>query len=156
MTLRSVLTLALAGSLLSGTALAQDKAQERILKYRQASMALVGDNFGFMGAMMKGEIPWNGEAFARRAQDLAAVSSLDLLRGYPEGSEGGKTKAKADIWLSFDDFKEKMEAFQAAAPALAKAAQAGDKGQAMDAFKDTAKTCKGCHKEYKSKEWLNQ
>ncbi|GAB6041220.1 c-type cytochrome [Endothiovibrio diazotrophicus] len=149
---QKILIAASAALLLSTAALADEN---RALKYRQSTMTLIGANFGPIGAMLKGEMPWDGAAATHFSTDLAAVAGLDQMRGYPAGSEGGHTKAKPEIWLNMDDFKEKMEAFQGAAAKLGEAGAGGDKGAIGAAFKETAKTCKGCHKEYKSKEYLD-
>ena len=138
--------------LLSTGALAEEN---RAVKYRQATMTLIGANFAPIGAMLKGEMPWSTEAAQRFSADLAAVAGVDQMRGYPAGSEGGHTKAKPEIWLDIDTFKEKMDAFQSAAAKLGEAGATGDKGAIAAAFKDAAETCKGCHKEYKSKEYLD-
>ena len=64
-------------------------------------------------------------AFARFAGELDAVSHLDHERGYPAGSEGGRTRAKARIWLELDDFVKGFDVLREATSAL-KAVAAGD------------------------------
>ena len=68
----------------------------------------------------------------------------------------GKTKAKPEIWKNKADFEKKMQDMTAATEVLAKAAAAGEKGAIMKAFKETGGTCKACHDDYTSKEYLNQ
>ena len=135
---------------------AQDKRQEQILAYRQGNMALVGANFGPMGAMLKGEIPFNLGQVQAYARDLAAVTSIDMMRGYPAGSEGGRTKSKPDIWLDLDDFGEKMQALTDAAAELNATAASGNRNAIETRMKAVGKTCKSCHSDYKSKTYLNE
>ena len=99
--------------------------------------------------MVKGDIPYDAAVFARHAKDLAAVSSVDILRGFPEDSEGKGSEAKGEIWLEWDDFKEKMADMQREAAALPEVAAAGDKGVIKAQFGKTADACKACHKKFK-------
>ena len=122
--------------------------------YRQSLFAILGANMGPMAAMVKGEIPWDDERFAGYADDLATAASLDFLRGFPKGSEGGTTRAKPGIWENMDDFESKLEDLRSAADELAAAAKGGDKKAIMMAFQETGGACKACHDEYKSKDYL--
>jgi len=122
--------------------------------YRQSLFALLGANFGPMGSMVKGEIPWNDEQFTAFAEDLARASSLDIERGFPPGSEGGRTRAKPGIWDNMDDFKAKTADLRRETALMAEVARAGDKKDILKQFQKTGGTCKACHDEYKSKDYL--
>ena len=122
--------------------------------YRQSLFALMGANFGPMGSMMKGEIPWDGEQFARWAGDLDRVAQLDIMRGFPPGSDGGKTRAKPNIWQNTEDFEAKIADLRREAAAMAEQADSGDRKALMKQFHKTGGTCKSCHDEYKSKDYL--
>lgn len=152
-----IMSAALAASVfVSGVAIADaDKAHERILKYRQSVFAIVGNNMGALGAMAKGKAPWNNDVVAERAADLAAVANLNIMRGFPEDSDHGRTRAKPDIWLNSDDFAAKMDDFVKAANALNKVAASGDQGAIKKGIGALGKTCKSCHKEYKTKDFPN-
>jgi cytochrome c556 len=128
---------------------AKDDPKQKAIKYRTAVMTVVGSNFKPMGAMIKGELPFDAAVFARHAKDLAAVSSVDILRGFPEDSEGKGSEAKGEIWLEWDDFKAKMEDMQREAAALADVAAGDDKDAIKAQFGKTADTCKACHKKFK-------
>ena len=65
--------------------------------YRQSYFALLAMNFGPIGAMAKGEMPWNEAALQGYADDMAALGTLNLMRGFAPGSEQGTTRAKPDI-----------------------------------------------------------
>lgn len=127
-----------------------ESPKDKAIKYRKAVMVVAGANFKPMGAMIKGEIPFDAGQFARYAKDLSAIASVDALRGYPEDSESKDSKAKPEIWLDWEDFKAKMEEYQAQATKLATAAAgATDKGAVKTQFSNTAKACKSCHKAYR-------
>ena len=123
--------------------------KKEAIEYRQSVMTIVGWNFKPMGAMVKGEKPFDAKAFATHAKDLAAVTGVDILSGFPEDSDGEGSKAKAEIWLKFDDFKDKMGAMQREAAKLAEVAAGGDPEAMKKQFGATGKTCKGCHDDYK-------
>jgi cytochrome c556 len=141
--------------LLSPLAVSHFDDKEVPQSYRQSFFTMMAMNFGPMVAMMKGEIPWDQPAFEGYANELAAVSSLNLLRGFPEGSQVGKTRAKPAIWDNMEDFSQKKDDLSTAAQDLATAAASGDRAAIGEQFKIVGGACKSCHDEYKSKDYLN-
>ena len=125
------------------------------LSYRQSVFAILGANFGPMSSMIKGEMPWDDAMFQGFADDLAKAASLNIKRGFPPGSEGGRTRAKPKLWDNMDDFDEKAAALQEEAQKLALVAATGNKQAILQQFQKTGGTCKNCHDEYKSKDYLN-
>lgn len=123
--------------------------KKEAIEYRQSAMKIVGWNFKPMGAMAKGERPFDTKAFAAHAKDLAAVSSLNILAGFPEDTDAKGSKAKPEIWLKWEDFEKKMATMQREASKLAEVAAAGDEGATKKQFGAAAKTCKACHDDYK-------
>ena len=90
--------------------------------------------------------------------DLAAVRegaleiadwSSRMIDYFPEGSDTGDTKARAEIWFNFDDFTARAGNAENAALALASLAEAGHQDQLMDGLKNLGGTCKACHSSYK-------
>ncbi|TGD74719.1 cytochrome c [Mangrovimicrobium sediminis] len=122
--------------------------------YRQSWFALVGMNFGTLASMVKGDMPWNDEMAKTAASDLSALTQMDVSRAFPPGTEKGTTRAKPEIWEEFDDFKADLAELQEAVAALQVAADSGDKKAIAAAVGETGKTCKGCHDEFKSKDYL--
>jgi cytochrome c556 len=55
---------------------------------------------------------------------------------FPEGSDSGDTKARAEIWFEFDAFKAKAKANETAAQTLVTAAKSGDQGAMMAGLKN--------------------
>ena len=68
---------------------------------------------------------------------------------FPEGSGSGNTKARAEIWVNFDDFSALSKANQTAANKLVTAAKFADPGAMMEGLKNLGSSCKACHKSYK-------
>jgi len=125
-----------------------DPTKEAV-EYRQSVMTVVGWNFKPMGAMVKGERPFDAKAFAAHAKDLAAVSGVNILAGFPADTDVKGSKAKPEIWMKWDDFKDKMGTMQRELAKLGEVAAGGDEGASKKQFGAAAKTCKACHDDYK-------
>lgn len=150
-----VIPLALAGAVgLSPLATAHFDDKEIPQSYRQSYFALVAGNFGPLVAMIKGEMPWSDEMAESFASDLDDLSDMDIMRAFGPGSDKGTTRAKPEIWENMDDFQAKMKDMQAAISAIEDAAEAGDRQAIGAAVGEAGKTCKACHDEYKSKDYL--
>jgi len=117
--------------------------------YRQGIMNVLRYNVKSMGDMVKGKTEFDAAAFARHSRDLAAASSLDLLAGFPEDSLNDESDARDTIWLDWETFQEKHKAFQEESVKLAEAAAKGNKEGMKQQFGSAAKTCKGCHDDFK-------
>jgi len=154
--LRSIPALvALAALALSPLAVSHYDDKEVHQSYRQSYFALMAANYGPMVAMVKGEIPWEENQMASYADQLAALATLDVLRGFADGSEQGTTRAKPEIWTNKADFEEKMNNLKTEVNALQAVANTGTDRKAIAAgVAATGKACKSCHDEYKSKDYL--
>ena len=135
-------------------ALADRSKEEPLQVYRQSYFHLIAANFGPIGAMLKGEMPWDEARLKMFADDLAAISGADVTRAFAPGSEKGTTRAKPGIWENMDDFKSKFGDLQTAAAGLKVAAATGEKAAIGAAAKKLGGACKACHDEYKSKDYL--
>ncbi|MGA7298377.1 MAG: cytochrome c [Rhodanobacteraceae bacterium] len=135
----------------SVTAIAAVKP-DRAIAYRQGIYRAMGWNFGPMSAMVRGKVPFDQADFARRARRIEFYSH-QLLEGFPPGSDkGARTDALPVIWENFEDFKSKLKNFQDAAANLASTAQGNDEAASKEAFMNTAKACKACHKKYRAED----
>ncbi len=120
------------------------------IKERKDLMKGNGDAMKAVGAMLKGEKPYDAKAAADAMKSIGG--SVDtFLTLFPKGSEtGGDTTAKADIWTNKTDFDSLGKALKEAAGKAEKAAAGG-----MDSFKvaigGVGKSCKGCHEKYRVK-----
>ena len=141
-------------SLMSASTWAHIEQSEPLQSLRQSYFALLGMTFSPMGDMVKGKIEWNDALFTEWANDLNHAAQFGVERGFAPGSEKGTTRAKADIWSNMDDFQSKLDDFRAAAATLAETAAGGNQAASRDQFIATGGTCKACHDEYKSKDYL--
>ena len=68
---------------------------------------------------------------------------------FPEGSDSGDTKARAEIWMDFDAFKSHAMDNEKAALALISMAETRDVSATIGALKSLGGTCKSCHSKFK-------
>jgi cytochrome c556 len=137
-------------ALTAGSALAQAKPED-VIKYRQGVYKVMGWNMGPMAAMVKGEKPYDKDAFARNAANLEYVSKL-ALEGFAPGSDkGADTKAKPEVWTKMDDFKAKMTKMNEETTKLAAVAKTGNMDDIKKQFGATGSSCKACHDDYRAK-----
>jgi len=140
---------------LSPSAICHFDDQQIPQSYRQSWFAMIGANFGPMVSMVKGEIPWQEDQMAAYADQLAALATLDVMRGFADGSDKGTTRAKPEIWQNKADFQAKLKDLQTATGALQAVANQGTDHKAIaEQVAATGKACKACHDEYKSKDYL--
>jgi len=142
-----VLVLAMAG-LLAGAAFAQFAKTEDAIKYRQSVMFLVGTHFSRMGAMVKGEQPYNKEAFEKNAILVESLYRLPLEAFMTPGSDKGSSM-KADALAQKDKFTQMHSATAAELAKLAAVAKGGDLNAIKPQFGATGASCKACHDAYK-------
>ncbi len=152
---KTALAATLGAVLLGGSlASAHFNDKEPNQSYRQSYFTMVAMNFGPLVAMAKGEMPFDAGMAQGFANDLAGISELNLKRGFAPGSEQGKTRAKPQIWSNMDDFESKLMDFQNATAQLKTVAAGGDANAIAMQTGAVGKTCKACHDEYKSKDYL--
>ncbi len=144
-----ILSLFAAACLCSSLALAEEHPA---IAYRESLMTLVGANFGPMVAMLKGEIPWDDARMAGYGKDLKAGVGLNIMRGFPSGSDQGATKAKPEIWQNLEDFQKKLETMEMEAAKLGDTIAGADRKAIGDQIAVTGDTCKSCHDKYKKKD----
>jgi cytochrome c556 len=129
---------------------AQFAKVEDAVEYRQASLSVMGTHFGRIAAVVKGEKPYDK---ATLENDAAIVEMLSKLpwAAFPAGSNTADSKAKPEIWKDSEKFKSAADKMQAEVVKLSAAAKSGDIGAIKTAFGTTAKSCKACHEDFKSK-----
>jgi cytochrome c556 len=140
---------AVSATLVSGAS-AQMKPETPI-EYRQGVYRVIGWNFGPMAAMVKGDVPYDKEAFAKRAANVATMAPM-VLEGFGPGTDkGAPTKAKPEIWTKMDDFKSKLAKMNEEATKLAAISKTGSFDEIKKQFGATGASCKACHDDYKNK-----
>ena len=133
---------------ISSTAVAQFQNAEKAIEYRQSVMTVMGTHFGRIGAVAKGETPYNKDEVAKNAAIVAMMSNLPW-QAFGPGTEGGKSRP--DVWSDSAKFKSAADKLQVATANLNTAAQSGDLESIKKAFGATGQACKGCHDDFKKK-----
>lgn len=132
------------------TAVAQ-VTPDRAIKYRQGALQVLGWNMGPMGAMVKGERPYNKDEFLQRAMNIEHVAGLPWEGFGPGTDTGAPTKAKPEIWKDAAKFKQYQDALQAEAVKLVAAAKQGNLDAVKGPFGAVGKACSNCHDDFRSK-----
>ena len=95
-------------------------------------------------------IPQGDTATIAASAQRVADWSARMLDYFPEGSDEGDTKARAEIWFDFDVFTERAkDAENAALSLVALANNRANSGALAGGLKALADTCKACHQDFK-------
>lgn len=130
---------------------AQTPTPERSIKYRQGIMVGQGWQLGILGAMAKGDRPYNKDDAVRSATYLNQLVQMPW-DGYGPGTEqGAPTRVKPDVWKEPAKFKQLGDAAQAESLKLVAAAQTGDVAALRTAVGAMGKACSNCHDDFRNK-----
>ncbi len=138
------LILAAVAAAIALPASAQFAKPEDAVKYRKASLTVMGAHFSRVGAMASGRVPFDAKVAAENADLVATLAKLPWA-AFPEGTDKGDTRAKPEIWKDAAKFKEDADKFQAEALKLQAAAKTGNLDAIKTAFGATGASCKACH-----------
>ncbi|WP_238368066.1 c-type cytochrome [Mesobacterium pallidum] len=128
-----------------------DPAIAGAIKARQAQMTLYAFNLGTLGAMARGNAPYDAEAATAAATNLQALTGLNASALWPAGSDSESvdgTRALPALWQNFPDVIEKAQATKAAADAMVTAAGT-DLAALQGAMGALGGACGDCHKAYR-------
>ena len=134
-----------------GGAYAQFAKPEHAIKYRKSVMFLIAQHFGRMGAVVKGKAPYDQEAFTRNALVVETLSHLPWQASLVPGTDKGDTTLNAAVFAQHSEFKAGALAFEAGTAKLVSVSQSGDLNAIKAQFGEVAKSCKGCHKQFRTK-----
>lgn len=125
-------------------------AQEEPQAVRQAQMKSVGQSMGALGAIVKGEKPYD-QAAVQAALETVSTSMKAFPDQFPAGTETGlESEAAPAIWENMEDFRAKSEKLAAAADTLLASVPAEQAGVGA-AMKTLGATCGDCHETYRLK-----
>lgn len=129
---------------------AQFRNAEAAVEYRQGAFTIMANHFARIGAMVKGDVPYNAANAAASADVVAMMSKLPY-EAFPEGTSGTKKGSpKPNVWTErakFDDLASKL---QAATAKLASAAHTNNLDAIKPAFAEVGKACKACHDDFRN------
>ena len=132
--------------ILIGAAWAQFSAPEKAVKYRQSVMFVIGQHFGRLGAMVKGNQPYDQKSFASNAAVIETLAGLPWEAFLVPGSDQGKTTMKSSVLKDPDGLKSLSQQFQIEVGKLSAAAKGNDFNAIKAQFGAVAQSCKSCHR----------
>ncbi|NKN35394.1 cytochrome c [Agrobacterium sp. a22-2] len=142
------LALAAAATLCLGIAAASAAGEPQVV--RQEMMKKVGGAMGAIGAIAKGEKPFDAEVIKASLSTMAEVGKT-FPDQFPAGSEVGlDTEASPKIWEDMEGFKAKSAALVTAAEAQL-AAMPADQAGVGAVMKAVGGTCGDCHQTFRLK-----
>lgn len=123
---------------------------EDAVKYRKAVFQVMGNHMSRVGAVVKGERPYDK---ASVEADVAIIEMMSKLpwQAFPAGSDTGETTAHPAIWKEPEKYQAAAEKMQAEVAKLSAAARSGDLASIRTAFGNTGQSCKACHDNFRSK-----
>lgn len=142
--LKTIAVLVIFGILI-GAALAQFSKPEDAIKYRQSVMFVIAQHFGRLGAMVKGQQPYDQMTFASNTAVIEALSGLAWEAFLVPGSDRGKTTMKSSVLKDPDGLKSLSQQFQLEVGKLSAAAKGNDLNAIKTQFGAVAQSCKNCH-----------
>lgn len=132
-------SIVLAGAWGAGLA-AEDPAHQR-----HEAMETVQESFKPLRAIAVKEAPFDAAVVKKNATTI--LEKLKEAHGlFPEGSGGGDSRAKPEIWSDRAGFDQAMKDAQAAATAMAAVTE---EAAFVPAMKTLGGSCKGCHDKYR-------
>ncbi|VVE19416.1 cytochrome C [Pandoraea pneumonica] len=140
----------LAAALVPALSHAQFAKPEDAVEYRQSALFLLGNHFGRIGAVVKGDAPFNKDDVAKNAELVATLSKLPWP-AFEGGQTTAKSKAKPEVFTDKVKFQQAQEKMETAVAQLNTVAKGGDLASIKKAFGDAAQTCKSCHDNFRAK-----
>jgi cytochrome c556 len=139
---------------MSSVALANPVSSEKqantAVQFRQAVLQLVRSNMGPMGAMAKGEIPFDAEVMIKNSQRIEQLGLMMEDYFTPDTRAFDvETGALDKVWENQADFNQKANDMITAAINVREVATAGASDDYRKAIGALGGTCKACHDDYK-------
>jgi cytochrome c556 len=132
-----------------GVAYAQFAKPEEAIQYRQSVMFLIGQHFGRMFAVAKGQSPYDKAAFEQNAALVKIFATLPWEAFMVPGTDKGKTALKSSAFKEKDTFMQDANKLEAETAKLAETAQTGNLDAIKTQLGETAKSCKSCHDDFR-------
>ena len=128
-----------------------DTPETAAFHYRDGLMTSIAWKVSKLRGMAQGEVPVD-EAFAKKsAHDVATLAGM-ITEGFIPNSAVQGSAALPEIWMNFADFQQKAADLQAAAQALAAAADQNGFEASKGLVDAVGKSCGACHRPYRKRQ----
>jgi cytochrome c556 len=124
------------------------------VEMRHGLMLQMATDIGKLGAMAKGEAPYDAAVATKASANIAAIASVISMDQFPAGSEypaSADSFALPALWSSQDDFLTKVADLNTAAAAMQVAAATDVEG-VKAGMAQLGAACAACHKAYRQPE----
>jgi cytochrome c556 len=136
---------------------AQLNSADAAIRHRKAAFTLMNTYFVRLYQITEGERAYRREEAIEYARLVETLSRLPWA-GFTPGSEHGTgrgndrviTKAKPEIWLEEERFRQLAERMQNETSRLHAAAQSGDARALKAAFGKARESCQACHQVFRA------
>ncbi|BAQ16830.1 c-type cytochrome [Methyloceanibacter caenitepidi] len=119
-----------------------------VVKERMDLMETQKDAMKVLGAMAKGQTPFDAAKATAAAKEIEDTSAR--IQGlFPEGSGGHPSEAKPEVWTQWAEFTTDIENLASAAAALEESVSS-ESPEWKAKFKDVIDACKTCHKTFRA------
>ena len=126
------------------------KGATGVVMHRMHMMKSLQKAMRDMVAMLKGKRRFDPARFAAHATAIKRhAAQLPIM--FPKGSNPKPSEALPNIWQDWDGFLARTMAMAKSAGALEAAAKLGERKAIIRAFVGVAKTCTGCHTDYRKR-----
>ena len=115
--------------------------KERMDKFKESKQLMKKINAGLQND--------DFEVIEESAQMLFLWSKA-MHNFFPEGSDISPSEASSDIWLNPEGFNKAIKNFELASLELINQSNTNDKDNTINAFRNLAGTCKGCHQKFRN------
>jgi cytochrome c556 len=114
-----------------------------VIDYRQLIMKQLDAESAALGMIVAGQIPPDSMALEAKSIANGAKAALKAFEPKVVGGE-----AKAQVWVKWDDFSQRMQTFVRNTEEMSKAADSGNLSRVTELIV-TALPCKECHDVYR-------
>ncbi len=132
------------------TAHAQFAKIEDTVKYRKAVFQVMSNHMGRVGAVVKGERPYDKASLEADVAIIETMAKQPWI-AFPAGSDITGSTAHPAIWNEPEKYKAAADKMQAEVAKLSAAARTGDLAAVRSAFGSTGQSCKACHDNFRRK-----
>ena len=137
--------------LMAAAAYAQFAKPEDAIKYRKSVMFLIAQHFKSMGAVVQGKMDYDKQTFAANAEVVKVLATLPWEASLEPGTDKGDTTMSSAVFSKTAEFEKIARAFEMATEKLAETSQGSDFNAITSEFGIVAKSCKECHKPFRTK-----
>jgi cytochrome c556 len=121
------------------------------IQLRKATMDVIASQFGPLGGVAAGKIPYDAARAQLDAERVAILAGIASEVFPADSQSGAPTKAKPEIWTDSAAFAALVKEFQEKTAALVTASKVGTLDALKPAVGEVGKTCKSCHDKFKDK-----